>query len=139
LCQGPTELGALPRWWPDTTSLKVRDPGAANIPVISVGADKGFGAYVRYIDAFGIPWAVVADGPALRRNRALAKQLADLKHLPRRQPDDCDDFTAWRGYWQRAGVFTLADQFGDDGTKGGEFEAFLNRVDQALLAKTRTS
>jgi hypothetical protein len=57
--------------------------------------------------------------------------------LPRRPPDDDDDFTAWSAHWQRAGVFTLADQFGDDGTKNGEFEAFLNRVDEALLAETR--
>ena len=115
LCEGPTEVGALPRWWRDTSSLKLRDPEAANIPIISVGGDRGFGAYVRYLDAFGVPWAIVADGPALRRNSSLAKQLGPLKHLPRRQPIDDDDFARWRAYWQRAGVFTLASQFGDDG------------------------
>jgi hypothetical protein len=40
-------------------------------------------------------------------------------------------------YWQRAGVFTVAEEFGDDGSKGGEFEAFLGRVDQDLLTRAR--
>jgi hypothetical protein len=61
-----------------------------------------------------------------------------MKHLPRTQPpDDDDNFMQWRKYWQRAGVFTVADQFGDDGTRGGEFEAFLSRVDHNLLMEAR--
>jgi hypothetical protein len=135
LCEGPTEVGALTRWWSDTTTIRLRDPEAANIPVISVGGDSGFGAYVRYLDAFGIPWAIVADGPALRRNSHLAKQLRTLKHMPGKPPRDDDDFVQWRRYWQRAGVFTVAEQFGDDGKKGGEFEEFLRRVDQGLLVQ----
>jgi hypothetical protein len=137
LCEGPTELGALPRWWRDTTSIGLRDPEAANVAIVSVGGDAGFGAYVRYLDAFGVPWAIVADGPALRYNSKLAKQLSNLSHRPRRQPSDQDDFAQWRKYWQRAGVFTLAGEFGDDGKKGGEFEAFLARIDQDLLAQAQ--
>ena len=139
LCEGPTEVGALTRWWSDTASIRLRDPEAANIPIISVGGDSGFGAYVRYLDAFGIPWAIVADGPALRRNSRLAKQLRSLKRLPPRQPRDDDDFVLWRKYWQRAGVMTVAEQFGDDGKKGGEFEEFLRRVDRELLARVRAA
>jgi hypothetical protein len=137
LCEGPTELGALPRWWRDTAGIGLRDPEAANIAIISVGGDAGFGAYVRYLDAFGVPWAIVADGPALRQNSKLAKQLANLGHKPRSQPDDRDNFVQWRKYWLRAGVFTVAEEFGDDGSKGGEFEAFLGRVDQELLTRAR--
>jgi hypothetical protein len=137
LCEGPTELGALPRWWREAASIGLRDPEAANIAIISVGGDAGFGAYVRYLDAFGVPWAIVADGPALRQNSKLAKQLANLGHKPRSQPGDRDDFTQWRKYWQRAGVFTVAQEFGDDGSKGGEFEAFLGRVDRELLTGAR--
>ncbi len=102
-----------------------------------MGSDSGFGAYVKYLDAFGVPWAIVADGPALRRNSKLAKQLGELGHVPDSPPCNDDDFTGWREFWQRAGVFTLADQFGDDGSKSGEFEAFLRRVDPALLASAR--
>jgi hypothetical protein len=91
LCEGPTEVGALPRWWRGTSGLKLRDPEAANIPIVSVGGDKWFRAYVRYLDDFGAPWAIVADGPALRRNSAPAKRLGNLKHRPRRQPNG-DEF-----------------------------------------------
>jgi hypothetical protein len=48
---------------------------------------------------------------------------------------DPDDFTGWRTAWEAAGVFTLAREFGDDGRKGGEFEAFLREVDEDLLAR----
>lgn len=34
-------------------------------------------------------------------------------------------------------MFTAAEEFGDDGSKGGEFEAFLGRVDQNLLTRAR--
>ena len=135
LCEGPTELGALPRWWRDTAGINLRDPEAANIAIVSVGGDAGFGAYVRYLDAFGVPWAIVADGPALRQDSKLAKQLANLGYKPRNQPRDRNNFRAWRKYWQGAGVFTVAEEFGDDGSKGGEFEAFLGRVDQYLLTR----
>jgi hypothetical protein len=137
LCEGETEVAALPRWWRDTTALGLRDPEAANVPVIGVGGDSGFGAYVKYLDAFGVPWAIVADGPALRRHSKLAKQLETLGHTPESPPADDDDFQAWRDFWRQAGVFTLADKFGDDGTKGGEFEAFLRRVNPDLLDRAR--
>ena len=137
LCEGPTELGALPRWWRDTAGISLRDPEDANIAIISVGGDAGFGAYVRYLDAFGVPWAIVADGPALRHNSKLAKQLGSLGYKPRRRPSDPGNFMQWRKYGQRAGVFTVAQQFGDDGSKGGEFEAFLGRVDPNLLTRVR--
>jgi energy-coupling factor transporter ATP-binding protein EcfA2 len=133
LCEGPTEVGALPRWWREAHIIGLPDPQAANIPVISVDGDSGFGAYIRYLDAFGVPWALVADGPALRPHSKLASQLQKADHWPDKHPDEQGDFAVWREFWQTLGVFTLADQFGDDGSKAGEFEAYLQRVDQTLL------
>jgi hypothetical protein len=92
-----------------------------------------FGAYVQYLDAFGIPWAIVADGPALRDGSPMARQLAGLSHQPGAVPGDRDDFTGWREAWETAGVFTLARQFGDDSSKTGEFEEVLRRVNASLL------
>ncbi|MDX3804719.1 hypothetical protein, partial [Streptomyces sp. AK04-3B] len=48
-------------------------------------------------------------------------------------PDDVDDFSAWTNYWETAGVFTLANGFGDDGSKSGELEAYLRRLDPHIL------
>ena len=138
LCEGPTETGALSQWWRDTAALGLPNPEATHTPIISVGGDASFGAYIRYLDAFGIPWAVVADGPALRGTSNLAKQLAKRPYasLPP-QPADKDDFDAWRDFWEQVGVFTLADQFGDDGAKGGEFEAYAGRVDATAFAQAK--
>lgn len=137
LCEGPTEVGALPRWWRKASVLGLPDPEAANIPVITVGGQGGYGSYLRYLEAFGVPWVIVADGPALRADSQLAKDLRALGHWPGEPPRDREDFGQWRGFWEGAGVFTLADQFGDDGCKGGEFEAFLERVDKVLLVEAK--
>ncbi|MER6590803.1 TOPRIM nucleotidyl transferase/hydrolase domain-containing protein [Micromonospora purpureochromogenes] len=135
LCEGPTEVGALRQWWSDTSTLGLPSPEAANIPIISVNGDSCFGGYIEYLDAFGVPWAAIADGPALRSESYLAKQLRKLGHQPvTDMPPAEDDFVEWREYWASAGVFTLADRFGDDGTHSGEFEAFLGRNDSDLLA-----
>ncbi len=137
LCEGSTEVGALQRWWSHTASLGLPSLEEANIPLIGVGGDKGFGAYIEYLEAFGVPWAIVTDGPALRWTSTLAKQLRNRKLLPAPEPNSEDDFEQWRTYWQSAGAFTFADQFGDDGSKAGEFEALLERVDAALLAEVQ--
>lgn len=139
LCEGATDLGALGWWWQDgaadTGSL---DPQGANIAMIDVGGDNNFGGYVNYLEAFQIPWAAVADGPAFRPTSGLSRQLNKLGLAPadsRPAPDA--DFPAWRAYWNRAGVFTVADTFGGDPQKSGEFEAFLERQDTTLLTQMR--
>lgn len=138
LCEGSTETGALSQWWRDTTALGLPNPEAAHTPIISVGGDASFGTYVNYLDAFGIPWAIVADGPALRGSSKLANQLAKRPNASlAERPADEDDFEAWRAYWRQVGVFTLADQFGDDGSKAGEFEAFADRVDSVAYAQAK--
>jgi energy-coupling factor transporter ATP-binding protein EcfA2 len=140
LCEGPTEVGALPRWWAKVDSLRLPDPAAANVPILSVDGQAGFGAYLRYLEAFGVPWAVVADGPALRPGSKLAEDLRELGCWPDAQSaDEKDEFIGWRDFWEGAGVFTLAERFGDDGSKGGEFEAFLERVDPGLFEEAASA
>jgi hypothetical protein len=43
----------------------------------------------------------------------------------------------WRPFWEHAGGFTPADQFGDDGSKGGELEALLQQLDPDLPGRAR--
>lgn len=137
LCEGTTETGALPQWWHNTLDLGLVDPEAANIPIVSVDGDSRFGVYVEFLDSFGVPWAIIADGPALRRGSKLAQQLRQNGHAPPSEPDG-EDFADWREYWQQAGVFTLAESFGDDGGKQGEFEAYLERLDSDLYERAST-
>jgi hypothetical protein len=134
-CEGPTEARTLPPWWRHAREIGLRDPEEANIPLISVDGHAGFGAYAKYLDAFDVPWAIVVDGPALRSRSDMARQLDRLGRFPGTTPDDPDAFAGWRKCWESVGVFSLAEEFGDDGGKGGEFEAFLRGVDAELLAR----
>lgn len=136
LCEGQTEVGALPRWWHNARAAGLPDPAIANIAFISVLGHSGYRAYIMFLDAFAIPWAIVSDGPALRKGQKLPLDLQKLGHWPELpEPAGLEDFTRWRSFWEQAGVFTLADQFGDDGSKGGELEALLEQIDPELLAR----
>ncbi|WP_031077678.1 AAA family ATPase [Streptomyces sp. NRRL WC-3742] len=136
LCEGATELGALSQWW-NQDPAGLGDPGSANIAMVDVGGEASFGGYINYLEAFGIPWAVVADGPAFAPTAKLGKQLMKLGLAPSDRPALENGFTTWRDYWNRAGIFTLADTFGNDGTKAGEIEAYLERLDKLLLEKVQ--
>ncbi|MFL1901187.1 ATP-dependent nuclease [Streptomyces tauricus] len=130
LCEGASETGALGQWWNAATGS---GPEAANVPLLDVGGQNNFGGYINYLNAFGIPWAVIADGPALRGTSGLAKRLAKRQLQPPNLPTEAHDFAAWSAYWKTAGVFTLTDRFGDDGSKSGELEAYLHRLDPQVL------
>lgn len=139
LCEGQTEPGALPRWWNNARTAGLPDLGAANVSFVGVDGHNGYGAYIKFLDAYGIPWAIICDGPALRKGSKLSQDIEKLGHWPDApEPGDGQDFTQWRSFWERAGVFTLATRFGDDGTKRGEFEELLRQVDDELLGKAMT-
>jgi hypothetical protein len=138
LFEGQTEVGALPRWWRKAPDAGLPDPGAANISIITVYGHSGYGPYIRFLDTFGVPWAILTDGPALRLSEKLAKVIQEQRHWPGEpEPDDAENFAQWREFWEHAGVFTVADRFGDDRSKGGELEALLQRIDSRLLARAR--
>jgi hypothetical protein len=71
--------------------------------------------------------------PAPSRTRSADSAI----NPPSREPPS-DDFEEWRDYWRTAGIYTLADQFGDDDNRGGEFEAFLSQVDRNLLDQVQS-
>lgn len=133
LCEGPTEVGALSTWWEAHSEMGWVPPSGANISLVDVGGDHGFGTYIEFLTVFGIPWSVIADGPALAPGSKLHKYLEAQDLLPVDVPQDGQDFPAWKMYWQTAGVFTVADTFGVDGSKSGEFEAYLERLDSSLF------
>ncbi len=136
-CEGLTEARALTAWWRDTRAVALRDPEASNIAIVSVDGHASFGACARYLEAFAVPWSIVVDGPALQEGSEMAKQLAGPGRFPATVPADLGDFAGWRKSWESAGVFTVALEFGADGSKGGEFEAFLRRVDEDLLLRVQ--
>jgi hypothetical protein len=128
LCEGETEVEVLRRWWG-------KRPIEDEVSIVSVGSDTGFAAYAALADSMGLPWAVIADGPALR---PVTGRVAKMVGLPA-----TTDFMVTRDTAEKKGIFTFADRFGDDGTKGGEIEAFLRRTDaeayERVLAEHRKS
>ena len=83
------------------------------------------------------PWVAIADGPALRPGSKLAQQLRRLGHLSEDARPAIDDFEHWQSLWETSGIFTLADGFGGDPSKSGEFEALLEQIDATLLERVR--
>jgi hypothetical protein len=136
LCEGQTEIGALPRWWHNARASGLPDLATTNVSFTSVYGHSGYGRYIRFLDAFAIPWVVIADGPALRKGSKLSLDIQEQGHWPQQpEPSSVMDFPQWRDFWEHAGIFTLANHFGDDGTKGGELETLLKRIDPDLLAE----
>jgi energy-coupling factor transporter ATP-binding protein EcfA2 len=135
--EGPTDLAAIGRWLDNgivdhTGSLP--SPDERNVVFVSADGDSGFGSLAGLANQFGVPWAIVADGPAMRPGSKLARQLAKLG---RTVPQHSANLADVREHWTKEGVYTLADEFGDDGSKGGEVEVFLARVDSTALAQVR--
>ncbi|KOG22538.1 MULTISPECIES: hypothetical protein [Streptomyces] len=102
--------------------------------LIDVGGDKAFGRHVEFLDAFSIPWAAIADGPALHPTSDLYQQLKDHGSFSAAEPGsvECD---AWKEFWAAHGVFGVDDVFGNDGSMAGESEAHLKRLDPELLSR----
>ncbi|MFE6813471.1 ATP-dependent endonuclease [Streptomyces sp. NPDC057677] len=129
LCEGPTEVGALSTWWENNQHSGWVPPSGSNIALVDVGGDHGFSTYIDFLTVFGIPWTVFADGPALAPGSKLHEYLEAEGMTPKDRPEDLQDFPSWKEYWHNIGVFSVADSFGVDGSKSGEFEAFLERLD----------
>ncbi|MEU5415700.1 AAA family ATPase [Streptomyces clavifer] len=132
LCEGATEVGGLGTWWESSST----PPSSANFALIDVGGDKAFGRYIEFLEAFQIPWAVIADGPALHPGSSLHRQLKEEGLLPATEPDSTTPvFGEWKDFWRSSGVFSVADTFGNDGSHAGEFEAYLQRLNPHLLSQ----
>ncbi len=130
LCEGATEVGSLGTWWEESS----QSPSSANIALIDVGGDRAFGRYIQFLEAFNIPWAVIADGPALYPGSSLHRQLKDQSLLPAAEPDSvAPAFGEWQGFWRSNGVFSMADTFGGPGSHSGEFEAYLKKLNPQLM------
>ncbi len=139
LLEGDTELGAFGYWFSDELVVQERRRAydALNLQLLVVGADTSFGAHVSYLNAFEIPWVIICDGPVLspERRQSLLVQLQGADVILGSTPGKTHPFSDWKDFWQRNGVFTVAECFGgvkDDKDKSGEIEAFFARIDADL-------
>ncbi|MFC5941700.1 AAA family ATPase [Micromonospora harpali] len=139
LLEGDTELGVFGAWFADpaATGDSASTPDSLNYLLLVVGSDSAFGAYVSYLNAVHVPWAIICDGPVLspKYKTPLLNQLQQANVNLSDHPDVDAPFANWKSFWVDHGVFTTADQFGgvaNDKDKSGEIEAFLQRADGDL-------
>jgi ABC-type transport system involved in cytochrome c biogenesis ATPase subunit len=149
LLEGDTELGALTEWLADSTATRLPTPEQANVHLVNVGSQTAFGKHIELCDAFGLPWAVLADAPALAAGSDLEKQLAEQGARGTTRlgpaPDDPADFHAMKVRYEGVGVYTVADGFPDPAApkpkkgepKAGEIEQWFAHLDPAAWAEAR--
>ncbi|MCU1482166.1 MAG: ATP-dependent endonuclease of the family-like protein [Subtercola sp.] len=115
LTEGETEAAAL-RVWLAQAKPTLEDAG---VLLLDVGGDSALVSYMRVLDALGVPWAALADGPAFQTR---------LQNYDPKAPRH--NFSAAKEYWASRGVHTVAQLFGTgEDREKGEFEAFLGKVD----------
>jgi AAA domain, putative AbiEii toxin, Type IV TA system len=136
LCEGGTEVGILEQWLNATPDGNT--PADKNVVFFDVGGDQRFGFYCRYLNAFGIPWAVVCDSKVMNpvKPQSIHNQL-QIRTQSRRKPEGPTISKAalarQRKRLERFGVFTLVKQ------PEFEIETYLEPLDPALWRKAGKS
>ncbi|MGY3520845.1 TOPRIM nucleotidyl transferase/hydrolase domain-containing protein [Micromonospora sp. PTRAS2] len=133
LVEGPTEVDAFETWLAGVDELGLPTPESSHVVFLSVGGDERFAKHSQLMEALGIPYAIVADGPAFAPGKALTK-------LPHPAPAPADPtneaFVEAVSRWAPYRVRTLATEFGTGDRKGyGEIEAFFETVDASAWAE----
>lgn len=135
---GDTEAIAYPKWFQAWLDSRQKPDGhrASSIPTdvqdvefINFRGDDNFAHYLRVAVAFGIPWAMIADGNSYRPERdgvevvipSVAKQIRDVYNefgdsidfaQPHTEGSDSnknyDWFKSWKCSLEQRGVFSLA-------------------------------
>jgi len=158
LVEGETEVGALRRWFNngDVAGDDRSTLDAQNFMLLSVDGDRNFGPYISYLDAMGVPWVVLADGPALSPSykHSLLKQFSGtdgsptVRELLGPEPTASAPFNEWKSFWQRNRVRTVASSFGvkvngekSEGDSGdsGEIERFLRELSPELWDEVKAA
>ncbi|MEW1952804.1 AAA family ATPase [Terrabacter sp. NPDC080008] len=137
LVEGDTDLGLIEGWTSQPLRVNGRElppRDSANIALLSVDGATNFPAHAGLLQALQIPFAILADGPALNPDSRPARGLAERGV---NVPIGGKTLGDVRDAWEQSGVFTLADHFGDDGSKSGEIEAFLERVNAGAYKEVR--
>ncbi|MDG4820209.1 MULTISPECIES: TOPRIM nucleotidyl transferase/hydrolase domain-containing protein [unclassified Micromonospora] len=133
LVEGPTEVDAFETWLARVDKLGLPTPESSHVVFLSVGGDERFVKYSQLMEVLGVPYAIVADGPAFTPGKALAR-------LPVPAPAPVDptneSFVEAANRWAPYRVRTLATEFGTGDRKGyGEIEVFFQAVDAPVWAE----
>lgn len=130
LCEGGTEVGVLEHWL--NTAAASDTPGAKNVVFFDAGGDQRFSFYSRYLNAFGIPWAIVCDSKVMNpyKRGSIHEQLGIGRSSRSRNASRKTKPAFTKGAFARqrkklesVGVFTLVTE------PDSEIETFLKPLD----------
>jgi ABC-type multidrug transport system ATPase subunit len=125
LVEGREDEAALRVWLPQMIEHGLPSPEEVHVLVLNVDGDTEFGNYTNMLDQLGVPYGVLADGPAFR-NGALDR----LPRVPVLADTDNNDFSDLVARWRAVNVHTLAADFAD------EIAAFFERTNPQVWAET---
>jgi predicted ATPase len=123
LLEGETEGAALPVWW---ARLGGEDGGPEdhNLAVRHVGGYKAFAGYVRLLEGWGIPFALVVDGGHLRGVLKLGGLRRELRIQLDESRVDAMPFEELRAEAEKYGIFTLNKTEHDEDSEKGPASCF---------------
>jgi energy-coupling factor transporter ATP-binding protein EcfA2 len=110
LVEGPTEIGAFSPWFIQSSASQGKTFADLNIVLHALNGKAELPFYLRFLTAFGVPWAVICDGDALlppnkSPNDKLWKVLKELQLLAA-LPSDTASFGTLKAQAANAGVYT---------------------------------
>lgn len=110
LVEGPTEIGAFSQWFLQSSASGGKTFADLNIVLHAMNGKGEIPFYLRFLTAFGVPWAVICDGDALfpaaaSPNNKLWKTLKELQ-LIARVPSGTTSFETLKALAANAGVDT---------------------------------
>jgi predicted ATP-dependent endonuclease of OLD family len=110
LVEGPTEIGAFSPWVLQSSASQGKTFADLNIILHALSGKAEIPFYLRFLTAFGIPWAVICDGDALlppntSPNDKLWKVLKELQLLAE-VPSGAASFDTLKAQAANAGVYT---------------------------------
>jgi ABC-type lipoprotein export system ATPase subunit len=135
LVEGDTETAALSEWFPRIATSGGTTLDDLGVALYAVGGKNDFGFFIRFLHAFGVPWAVIADGDALVSNPSLWNALRDAGAASA-SPAAPADFAEVRRNVAAVGVFTANDSPSADFELIPEVDAYIK--DPAYRLPTRS-
>jgi energy-coupling factor transporter ATP-binding protein EcfA2 len=135
LVEGDTETAALSEWFPRTPVSRGKTLEDLGVALYAVGSKTNFGFYIRFLHAFGVPWAVICDGDALVSNNTLWSGLTDVGAVS--AAPTTTDFSHRRREAATAGVFTANASATEKFESISEVQAYITNPTSGLPTRSK--
>jgi Overcoming lysogenization defect protein-like, TOPRIM domain/AAA domain, putative AbiEii toxin, Type IV TA system len=136
LVEGETEAAAIAEWFPDLAISRGKDLSDFGIEVYAVGGKSDFAFFIKFLHAYGVPWAVICDGDALVGKTGLWSAV-ELSRATTSTPSDDMSFQDLKAFAAANGVYTANESAADDFELIPEVKAFIDDPENNLPTKNK--